>query len=258
LTAALVVVGLLLQFVFRGELSLNWTATYLPLIVGAAFAVSFVVGVATEVVRLISAPLLLSALLGTYQRRRLIVMFLDLANSTHLAEEMGELKVHDLITRFSFDIDGPIADFGGAVHNYVGDEVIVSWPVSSDPTRNAHCIACFFAIESKIARLAPDYATEFNVIPEFRAGIHAGPVVVSECGDTKRQLAFFGDTMNVAARLCELCKAKKRICRSAAKFSTLFKSPAATRARKRNSSRFAADKSASRCASSLARPLKVS
>jgi hypothetical protein len=29
-------------------------------------------------------------------RRRLIVMFLDLANSTRLAEEMGELRAHDL------------------------------------------------------------------------------------------------------------------------------------------------------------------
>jgi class 3 adenylate cyclase len=33
-----------------------------------------------------------------------------------------------------------------------------------------------------------------------------GTVIVSECGDAKRQLAYFGDTMNVAARLCEYCK----------------------------------------------------
>jgi hypothetical protein len=32
---------------------------------------------------------------------------LDLANSTRLAEEMGELRVHNLITRFFFDIDEP-------------------------------------------------------------------------------------------------------------------------------------------------------
>jgi class 3 adenylate cyclase len=37
--------------------------------------------------------------------------------------------------------------------------------------------------------------------------MHAGPVIVSECGDAKRQLAYFGDTMNVAARLCDYCKA---------------------------------------------------
>ena len=70
--------------------------------------------------------------------------------------------MHDLITRFFFDIDEPISAFGGAVHAYVGDEVIVSWPVSDDPARNARCVACFFAIERKIARLAADYEAEFE------------------------------------------------------------------------------------------------
>ena len=57
-----------------------------------------------------------------------------------------------------------------------------------------------------MARLRVDYDREFGVVPRFRAGVHAGPVIVSECGDAKRQLAYFGDTMNVAARLCEYCK----------------------------------------------------
>jgi class 3 adenylate cyclase len=58
-----------------------------------------------------------------------------------------------------------------------------------------------------MTELAPAYAQEFGVAPGFRAGIHVGPVVVSECGNTKRQIAYFGDTMNVAARLCGHCKA---------------------------------------------------
>ena len=40
----------------------------------------------------------------------------------------------------------------------------------------------------------------------IRAALHAGPVVISECGDSHRQIAFFGDTLNVTARLQELCK----------------------------------------------------
>ncbi len=54
-----------------------------------------------------------SVILGTYHRpvrEELIVMFLDIAGSMRLRQkEMGELKVHDLITRFFFDIDEPIA-----------------------------------------------------------------------------------------------------------------------------------------------------
>jgi class 3 adenylate cyclase len=215
MTAALTVVGFLLQVLLWTEtFHLRWVTPYwftveLPRIVALVFGLSLVIGAAVEIRQLIGGPLLTSALLGTYHRpvrRELIVMFLDLAHSTRLAEAMGELKVHDLVTRFFYDIDAPISDFGGAVHAYVGDEVIVSWPVSGDLALNARCVSCFFAIERAIARLAPDYEREFGVAPEFRAGLHAGSVVVSECGDAKRQLAYFGDTMNVAARLCDYCK----------------------------------------------------
>jgi class 3 adenylate cyclase len=170
---------------------------------------TLMVGVVTETTRLIGGPMLASIVLGTYHRpvrEQLIVMFLDLADSTSLAEKLGELRVHDLITRFFFDIDEPINDHGGSVLSYVGDEVIVTWPVTDDPARNARCLACFFAIDNKIASLSPEYKEKFETVPRFRAGLHSGPVIVSECGGFKRQLAYFGDTMNVSARLCEYCK----------------------------------------------------
>jgi len=136
-------------------------------------------------------------------------MFLDLANSTRLAETLGELRVHDLITRFFFDIDEPIADAGGAVHAYVGDEVIVTWRVRGDKPQSRY-LDCFFAIQDRIAACADQYRAEFARVPDFRAGMHAGPVVVSECGNSHRQVAYFGDTMNVAARLQGLCKEEGR------------------------------------------------
>jgi class 3 adenylate cyclase len=209
MTVALLTVGLILQFALYGAIQLGWVTSGLLRIVAISFGFSMIVGVVLELERLIGGPLLMSALLGVYHRptrRRQIVMFLDMANSTRLAETMGEVRVHDLITRFFFDIDGPIADYGGAVHAYVGDEVIVSWPLGDDPARNARCLFCFEAIVRRMEALGPSYAAEFGVVPTFRAGIHAGAVVVSECGDAKRQLAFFGDTMNVAARLCDYCK----------------------------------------------------
>ncbi len=209
MTAALTLVSLALQILLYPAFAPNWLTDDLPRLVAVSFGLSMLIGVVMELERLIGGPLLMSALLGAYHRptrRRLIVMFLDMANSTRLAEAMGEVKVHDLITRFFFDIDGPIADFGGNVHAYVGDEVIVIWPLGEDPARNARCHSCFDAIERRMEALGPTYAAEFGVVPTFRAGIHAGAVVVSECGDAKRQLALFGDTMNVAARLCDDCK----------------------------------------------------
>jgi adenylate cyclase len=211
MTAALTIVAVGLQFVlYPFPVSQRWLADELPQIVGIGFSASLFVGAIFEFRRMIGGRVLGSFLLGTYHRPRReqrIVMFLDIADSTALAERLGEVRVHDLITRFFFDIDEPIADQDGEVHAYVGDEVIVTWPLSEDPERNARPLRCFFAIEEKMVDLAPSYAQEFGAVPRFRAGIHAGPVVVSECGVAKRQIAYFGDTMNVAARLCEHCKA---------------------------------------------------
>ncbi len=211
-----IVVGVFLQLVLYLEpfrlywFTSDWFITTLPWIVAIGVGISVVLGMAAEIGRLIGRPLLASVVLGTYHRparEQRIVMFLDIAGSTRLAEAMGELRVHDLITRFFFDIDDLIADHGGAVLAYVGDEVIVTWPLTGDPACNGQCIACFLAIMHKMDALADDYRREFQVAPRFRAGLHAGPIGVSECGDSKRQLAYFGDTMNVAARLCEYCKA---------------------------------------------------
>jgi hypothetical protein len=162
MTAALVIADVLLQFVIYAErLRLSWFTpawftTVLPRIVVIGFAITLAVGAITEAGRLIGSPFLTSVLLGTYHRparEELIVMFLDIAGSTALAEEMGELRVQDMFTRFFFDIDEPISEYGGAVHAYVGDEVIVTWPMTGDPARNARSLACFLAIEDKMASL---------------------------------------------------------------------------------------------------------
>ena len=42
-------------------------------------------------------------------------LFLDLVGSTSLAESMGELRMHDLLTRFFFDIEETILGQGGEV-----------------------------------------------------------------------------------------------------------------------------------------------
>jgi class 3 adenylate cyclase len=211
MTAALATAAVGLQLVlYPRPLSRDWLPDQLPRIVAVAFSASLLIGAIFEFRRMVGGRVLGSFLFGTYHRPRReqrIVMFLDIADSTALAERLGELRVHDLITRFFFDIDQPLADHDGEVHAYVGDEVIVTWPLSLDPERNARSLRSFFAVEAKMIALAPSYAQEFGVVPRFRAGIHAGPVVVSECGAAKRQIAYFGDTMNVGARLCEHSKA---------------------------------------------------
>ena len=211
MTAVLATTAVGLQLVlYPFPLPKYWLTDQLPQIVGTAFVVALLVGAIFEFRRLVGGRVLGSFLLGTYhrpKREQRIVMFLDIQSSTALAERLGEVRVHDLITEFFFDIDQPIVEHGGEVHAYVGDAVILTWPLSDEPERNARVLQCFYAAEDRMAGLALSYTREFGVAPRFCAGVHAGPVVVSECGDAKRQIAYFGDTMNVAARLCDHCKA---------------------------------------------------
>jgi adenylate cyclase len=195
------------MILYDHKINRAWLMGDYPLIVGTTFVGSMLFGSIYELVRLIGGRALVDTLLGRYRRPKReerVLLFLDLAGSTTLAEKMGELRVQDLLTRFFYDIDPAIVAHGGEVHAYVGDEVIVTWPVGAKPSRKP--VDCFFAIQDRVAALAGQYKSEFGLVPEFRAGIHAGPVVISECGDSRRQVAYFGDTVNVAARLQAHCK----------------------------------------------------
>jgi class 3 adenylate cyclase len=193
--------------IYRHRIDQYWLLHDFPKIVGFAFAGSILFGAVYELVRLVGGRAFLNVILGRYRhpiREQRVLLFLDLVGSTTLAEQLGELRVQELLTRFFFDIDTAIVAHGGEVHAYVGDEVIVTWPIEATSARRP--IDCVFAIEDRIAELAAYYISEFGLVPNFRAGLHAGPVVISECGESRPQVAYFGDTMNVTARLQERCK----------------------------------------------------
>jgi class 3 adenylate cyclase len=210
ITVAAVIVGL--QMVLYGQaLEATWLLANFPGIFAMAFVLSVAFSAVFELTRLIGGRVLLNVILGRYRhpiREERVLMFLDLADSTAMAEALGEVRMQELLTRFFFDIDAPIVTHGGEVHAYVGDAVIVTWPLAGEGGQGSgrQWLDCFFAVEDRIAESAESYRREFGQVPRFRGALHAGPVVISECGDSRRQIAYFGDTVNVTARLQEHCK----------------------------------------------------
>jgi len=71
-------------------------------------------------------------------------------------------------------------------------------------------LECVFEIQELIVKQSSRYEADFGVVPRFRSGMHGGTVVASEVGDDKREIVYFGDTVNTAARLQSLCKEKQR------------------------------------------------
>ncbi len=162
--------------------------------------------------RIIGGRVLTNMVLGLYHRpvrEDRIFLFIDLADSTALAERLGDEGVHALISQFFFDLDQATLEHGGETHRYIGDEVVVTWPMA-EGLEHARCLRCVFAMTDLVAARADVYRRRFGVVPAFRAALHGGPVVAGECGDSKQEIVYFGDTVNTAARIERACKQVNR------------------------------------------------
>jgi adenylate cyclase len=209
--AAVIIAAALLFCRLVLDMTAYRTAAYpLDLIRDASFSVMLYVVVSFVVMmqRLIGSRVLRNFVMGRYHRpvrEDRVFMFLDLAESTALTLRLGDLGMHALISQVFFDIDDVILEHGGEVHRYIGDEVVITWPLAGCRD-NGGCLSCFQAIRALIAKRAEVYRQTFGVVPAFRAGLHGGPVVAGECGGSKQEIVYFGDTINTAARLRSACK----------------------------------------------------
>ena len=173
-----------------------------------SFAVVLVIRFIDDVNHLLGQNVLLNFITGHYHRPRLeqrVFLFIDIEGSTALAERLGELAFHRLVSRFIVDITAPIVAAYGEIHRYVGDELIATWKLA-DGIADAHCVrACFDALD-RLTVLSPIYLREFGTPVHCRAGLHCGPVVTGEMGSVKKEIVFLGDTVNTTARIQEFCR----------------------------------------------------
>ena len=138
-------------------------------------------------------------------REERALLLVDLCSSTAIAERLGEARFLDLLNAFFADVSSAVDEHGGDIHKYVGDEVIAAWPRKSGPGAAGAMRACFAARERIMAR-AEAYRRDFGLIPDFRAALHAGPVVVGELGYLKKEIALIGDAMNTSERILAACR----------------------------------------------------
>ena len=149
-----------------------------------------------------------SFITGRYHQPReeeRVFMFLDLTNSTTIAEKLGDVEYNKLLSDFFFDITESILSNYGKIYRYVGDEVVVSWSLNRG-IANARFIRSFFAARQAIQGKAADYQAKYNLVPSFTAGFHYGKVIVGEIGEVKSQICFIGDVMYETTSIEKHCK----------------------------------------------------
>ena len=143
---------------------------------------------------------------GRYNKPRKedrIFVFLDINDSTTIAERLGHEKYFNLLKDFFADITDPILSNGGNIYQYVGDEISLSWQNTEKNKRR--CLVFIRDAYNCIQKRKQYYLQTYDVIPEFKTGIHAGPITAGYIGIVKKELVYSGDTLNTAARIRSLC-----------------------------------------------------
>lgn len=158
-----------------------------------------------QVIQLIGKANFIRLIMGVFHQPREVertFMFLDLTGSTTIAEKLDNMAYSNFIKDFFFDISDAIILYKGEVYQYVGDEVIVIWPVAG---RSSDCIRCFFKMREIIDNKREVYQGKYDLLPRFKAAIHTGRVVVTEIGKLKKDIVYHGDVLNTTSRIEGKC-----------------------------------------------------
>ncbi len=137
-----------------------------------------------------------------------IFMFLDIRSSTSIAEQLGHIRYFELLNDFFRDITDPISQNQGEIYQYVGDEIVVSWPVN-ERSDHSCCLDCFFDIQQIIESKSDFYLDKYKLKPDFKAGMHMGVVSTGTVGTIKREIIYTGDVLNTTSRIEGLCNQYK-------------------------------------------------
>ena len=180
--------------------------------VGVGFVAALVINFIGQINRLLGRGVMLRLILGRYHRPReeiRIFLLIDLRGSTQITERLGNLRYHGFLKRFISDVTTSAMRYGGEVHRYIGDEIILTWKKKRG-LKDAACVESVFAMSDAFEAGGDEYMEDFGVVPSIWAGLHLGPVVTGEIGKFKHEIAYLGDTMNTSARIEQACRQFQR------------------------------------------------
>ena len=140
----------------------------------------------------------------TPKEEQRIFLFSDMKSSTAIAEQLGHVEYFDFLRAYYQTFSDSIIRFGGEVYQYVGDEIVVSWPEERG-LKDGNCVRCVLQMKSDLIQRAPEFERRFGIRPDFKAGLQTGPVTTGEIGALKKEIVFTGDVLNQTARIQSLC-----------------------------------------------------
>ncbi len=129
------------------------------------------------------------------------VLFIDLIGSTAYATQRSPAEVVETLNRFLAVVVAEVNAQGGFVNKFMGDAALAIFGAPVE--QPGHAAAALHAAR----RIASRLATEVTAI-QAGIGVATGEVVAGNIGEESRfEYTVIGDSVNSAARLCDLSKA---------------------------------------------------
>jgi adenylate cyclase len=124
----------------------------------------------------------------------LTVMFADVAGSTKLYEQLGDVIANSIISEVIQLMQNATKLHNGIVVKTIGDEVMCRFSSAND------CAKAAVLIQEKL-----QLGMVQGQFVAVRIGFHSGPAIIQDDGD------IFGDTVNTAARMAGIAKGRQII-----------------------------------------------
>lgn len=172
-----------------------------------ALVISFLVSFIKQVNQKFGPGILPKMVMGKYfhpQQEERIFMFLDLRSSTTYAEQIGHVRFSEMIQDCFYDLAAVVGEHRAEIYQYVGDEAVLTWKMKNGLSDH-NSLRAFFAFDDRLKSRSEYYREKYGFIPEFKAGLNAGEVMVAEVGEIKREIAYHGDVLNTGARIQSRC-----------------------------------------------------
>ncbi len=138
------------------------------------------------------------------ERRTVTVTFVDLVNSTALADQIEPETMQEVLRWYHSLVGEAIAEAGGHVARFMGDGAMAyfGYPRATEeaPRQAVHA---GLELVARVAERKADLVDAYGVDVDVRVGVHTGLAIIAKMGSSqKAELAdIVGETPNIAARL---------------------------------------------------------
>lgn len=145
---------------------------------------------------------------STIAEQERVFMFIDLNNSTALAEQMGPTAYSKFLTSYFDVLLTNMNGYDAEIYQVVGDEIVLTWPVETLGDMRIP-FQLHYKLEEAIALNRSHFEHQYQATPAFTSSLHKGPVAMTYVSDHLKDLAYHGDVLNTTARMLEHAKGRQ-------------------------------------------------